>query len=163
MGNKGKEKRFVREVVNIVDDNSGEILKTSRTEISMFESEPPYVKLYLNDIGRLNGLNTSEQKILNELIFNMGYKNIVPSYKPVKLLIAEKLNMNYNTLNERIKSLCKKGILIRQARGFYIMDPNLFGRGNWNDIKKIRMVVEYNEDGTKTINTEISKQLKLFE
>jgi hypothetical protein len=163
MKNKGKEKSFVREVISISEDNTGEILKTSRTEISMFESEPPYVKLYLNDIGRLNGLNNSEQKILNELVCNMGYSNIVPSYKPVKLLIAERLNMPYNTLDGGIKALFRKGILIRQARGFYIMDPNLFGRGSWNDIKKIRMVVEYNEDGTKTINTEISKQLKLFE
>jgi hypothetical protein len=46
---------------------------------------------------------------------------------------------------------------------FYIMDPNLFGRGSWNDVKKIRMVIEYNADGTKSINTEISKQLRLFE
>ena len=43
------------------------------------------------------------------------------------------------------------------------MDPNLFGRGTWNEVKKIRMVIEYQADGKKIINTTISKQLGLFE
>ena len=43
------------------------------------------------------------------------------------------------------------------------MDPHLFGRGSWKDVQKIRMVIEYNTDGTKSINTEVSKQLGLFE
>jgi hypothetical protein len=156
-----KTKTYIREVNEITND--GEIIVQKRLETSNFESEPPYVKLYLQDIGRLNGLNTSEQKLLNELVFNMGYNNVVPGYKPIKEIIAAKIGIAYNTLNECIKDLCKKGILIRKARGFYIMDPNLFGRGTWTDIKKIRMVIEYNADGTKTINTDVSKQLGLFE
>ena len=159
----GRDKLFVREEITIESEESGEIVKNAKTTVAMFESEPPYVKLYLNDICRLNGLNNSEQKILNELVVNMGYNNVVPSYKPVKEMIAERLNMPYNTLDKGIKELYNKGILIRQARGLYIMDPNLFGRGSWNDVKKIRMVVEYHPDGTKTINTEVSKQLRLFE
>jgi hypothetical protein len=43
------------------------------------------------------------------------------------------------------------------------MSPDLFGRGTWNDIKKIRMVIDYNSDGTKSINTELSNQLGLFD
>jgi biotin operon repressor len=164
MKNTGKkEKLHVREEVTISEENTGEVIKTARTEVAMFESEPAYVKLYLNDLCRMNGLNNSQQKILNALVKNMGYNNVLPSYKPVKEMIAESLGMPYNTLNEGIKELHKKGIIIRKARGFYIMDPNLFGRGSWNDVKKIRMVIEYNADGTKSINTEISKQLRLFE
>jgi biotin operon repressor len=164
MENTGRKEKFhVREEVTISEDNTGEVIKTARTEVAMFESEPAYVKLYLNDLCRMNGLNNSQQKILNALVKNMGYNNVLPSYKPVKEMIAESLGMPYNTLNEGIKELHKKGIIIRKARGFYIMDPNLFGRGSWNDVKKIRMVIEYNADGTKSINTEISKQLRLFE
>ncbi len=158
-----KKKIYVREVNEIKDTQSGEIIQTSRTEVSSFEKEPPYVKVYLEDIGKLNGLNPTEQKLVNELVFNMGYNNIVPAYKPIKEGIALKLGVSYNTINEAIKSLYKKGVLIRKARGFYIMDPNLFGRGSWKDIKNIRMTIDYNDDGTKTINTEVSKQLGLFE
>lgn len=158
----GDKKLFIRELSEIVTE-TGEITKTVIQEVSVFEKEPPYVKLYLQDIGRLNGLNNSEQKLVNELVYNMGFNNIVPSYKPVKEMIAEKLGMNYNTLDKSIKELHKKGILIRKARGLYVMDPNIFGRGSWRDIKKIRMVITYNEDGTKSINSEISSQLRIFE
>lgn len=158
----GTKNVFVREVSEVITD-SGEITKTVTQEVSMFEREPPYVKLYLQDIGRLNGLNNSEQKLVNELVFNMGFNNVVPGYKPVKEMIAEKLGMNYNTLDKSLKELHKKGILIRKARGLYIMDPNIFGRGSWRDVKKIRMVIDYNEDGTKSINAEVSSQLRIFE
>lgn len=151
---------FIREVTEITDD--GVIVEQKRLEISQFEKEPSYVKLYLQDIGRLSGLNNSEQKLINELVFNMGFNNIVPAYKPVKQMIALKTGMKYNTIDKALKELCVKGILIRKARGFYIMDPNLFGRGSWKDISNIRLTVVYNENGTKSINTEISKQLGLF-
>ena len=160
---KGKEKIYVREVNEIKNIDTGEIIQSSRTEISSFEKEPPYVKVYLEDIGKLNGLNPAEQKLINELVFNMGYNNIVPAYKPIKQAIANKLELSYNTVNEAVKSLHKKGILIRKERGFYIMDPNIFGRGSWKDVKNIRMTIDYNDDGSKTINTEVSKQLGLFE
>ena len=158
-----KKNVFVREVVEIANAETGEITMSKKQEVAMFKKEPPYVKLYLNDIGRLKGLNNSEQHLLNELVFNMGYNNVVPSYKPVKEMIAERLKMKYNTLDKCIKNLYKKGILIRKARGFYIVDPELFGRGSWTDVQKIRMTIDYNPDGTKTINTEVSKQLGLFD
>ncbi len=159
---KGKKKVYVREVSQ-VETVHGEIVSSVRQQIGAFEKEPPYVKLYLEDIGRLNNLSGSEQKVLNELVLSMGYNNVVPSYKPVKEMIAAKIGMQYNTLDKAIKELNRKGILIRKARGLYIMDPNLFGRGQWKDVQKIRMIIEYGTDGTKKINTEISKQLGLFE
>ena len=158
-----KKNIHIREVNQITDSETGEIIQSRRTEVSSFEREPPYVKVYLEDIGRLNGLSPTEQKMINELVFNMGYNNVVPSYKPVKQSIANKLGVSLEGVNKSIQSLYKKGVLIRKARGFYIMDPNIFGRGSWKDVKNIRMTIDYNEDGTKTINTEVSKQLGLFE
>ena len=153
----------IQEVEKIDVNSDGEIERRIQTNVSAFEKEPPYVKVYLEDLGRLRGLDPSEQKLVNELVFNMGYNNIVPSYKPVKEMIAKKIGVSLSTVNNSIQNLYKKGILIRQARGFYLMDPNIFGRGSWKDVKNIRMTIDYNEDGTKTINTNISKQLGLFE
>lgn len=160
----GKKQIIVQEVTDVVtSEETGEIIATKATRVSAFEKEPPYVKVYLEDIGRLNGLSPTEQKLVNELVFNMGYNNVVPSYKPVKQAIANKLGVSLEGVNKSIQSLYRKGVLIRKARGFYIMDPSIFGRGSWNDVKKIRMTIDYNEDGTKNINTEISQQLGLFE
>lgn len=43
----------------------------------------------------------------------------------------------------------------------YITDPNLFGKGKWTDIKKLRLVVEYDKDGTKKLSSNLSKELQL--
>jgi hypothetical protein len=159
----GKKISHVQVVEHLNVDEYGVVTSSSQTSISKFEKEPPYVKLYLQDLARLNGLNTTEQKLVNELVYNMGYNNIVPAYKPVKEMIAIKLGVAYCTIDEAIKSLHKKGILIRRARGMYVMDPNIFGRGSWKDVKNIRLTIDYLPDGTKQINTEISKQLGLFD
>lgn len=159
----GKELKTRSVNTIVVDENTGEMIQTVNQEVGVFEKEPPYVKLYLEDIGKLNGLNPTENKLVHELVYNMGYNNVVPAYKPVKEIIAKRIGVSYNTLNEAIKSMHRKGVLIRKARGMYIMDPSLFGRGSWSDIKKIRMTIEYGEDGRKQINTEISKQLGLWD
>jgi len=156
-----KKITHVQVVERIETDENGVQVSSINQNVSSFEKEPPYVKVYLEDIGRLNGLDPSEQKLINELVFNMGYNNVVPSYKPVKETIAKNIGVSLSTVNRCIQSLYKKGVLIRQARGFYIMDPNMFGRGSWKDIKKIRMTIDYNSDGTKTVNTEVSKQLDI--
>lgn len=159
--NEGKKVTHVQVVERVSVDEDGIQTSSINQNVSSFEKEPPYVKIYLEDIGRLNGLDPSEQKLINELVFNMGYNNVVPSYKPVKETIAKNIGVSLSTVNRCIQTLYKKGVLIRKARGFYIMDPNLFGRGSWKDIKKIRMTIDYDVDGTKTINTEVSKQLDL--
>lgn len=156
-----KKITHVQVVERVTSDEDGVQVSSLHQNVSSFEKEPPYVKVYLEDIGRLNGLDPSEQKLVNELVFNMGYNNIVPSYKPVKEAIAHKIGVSLSTVNRGIQSLYKKGVLIRQARGFYLLDPSIFGRGSWKDIKKIRMTIDYNADGTKTVNTEVSKQLDI--
>lgn len=165
MGEKleGKKIIHLQTVEHLETDSDGVVTSQFQTNVSSFEREPAYVKVYLDDIGRLNGLEPAEQKLINELVFNMGYNNVVPSYKPVKEVIAKRIGVSLSTINNCIQSLYKKGVLIRKARGFYIMDPNIFGRGSWRDIKKIRMTIDYNDDGTKTINTTVSKQLGLFQ
>ena len=158
---KGKEKTFVRSVTEIATE-SGEVIRESKLEVAQFESEPPYVKLYLQDIGRLNGLTSTEQRLVYVLVHNMGWNNVVPAYKPIKEEIAKSLGVSYNTIEAAIKGLTRKGILIRRERGFYYMNPYLFGRGSWKDIKEIRLTIEYKEN-KRVLNTSISKQLDLFE
>ena len=64
--------------------------------------------------------------------------------------------MNKNTFNMAIDQLYKQGFLIRKSRACYILDPNLFGTGSWANVKKVRLSIEYNPDGTKTIRTELA-------
>lgn len=82
-------------------------------------------------------------------------------YKPIQEMMYVELGIAMSTLNNAVDNFHKKGILLRKARGFYVVDPDQFGKEHWQDVKQIRLTVEYDEDGTKKINTELFTQLKL--
>jgi len=160
-----QDKKTIRfkEVTEHVDIETGEVQSYERKSVFQVDKEPEYVKLYLRDIIRLNGLPPATGKVLNALLQSMGYNNIIPAYAPIKKVICRDLGVTMHTLNKAIDNLYKKDILIRIDRGIYMADPELFGRGTWGEIKEIRMMVTYTEDGKKQIKTEVDKdQLKLF-
>jgi len=157
------KKKFTKtEEKKVIDVNSGEIIsETMKSETFTVDSEPPYIKLYIEDIIRLKKLDNSANKVLFELLSQMGYSGVIPVYKPIKQLIAKKLNLSFYTVDNAIKKLKKSGLLIPIVRGMYLADPNLFGRGNWRDIKQLRLVIEYQADGTKKLKSTLPKQLQL--
>lgn len=155
-----KKRTLVSSTLTQIDED-GVITKHLSQQVTIQKKEPPFVKMYLEDIANLNNLSPSQNKVMRKLLSIMNYNNIIPSYKPVKKLLAKDLGMPYNTFDGAIKQLYKKGILIRHDRGLYMMDPKYFGKGSWEHVEKIRMVVEYDEKGNRSINTEVAKQLKL--
>ena len=155
-----RKRIHIQEVNTVMIDENGEVINTTTKNVAAFEKEPPYIKTYIADIQRISGFPEYVNNVLVELLRNMGYNNIVLMYMPIKQMICNRLGISINTLNKAIDELYKANILIRAARGMYLMDPNIFGRGSWSDIKDIRMVVEYNSDGTRNIKTEFQNKLK---
>lgn len=148
----------------IIDTHTGEVLGSkSQTEKVYIEKEPDYVKLYLKDIVRLKDLPPTSEKLLMLIVKHMGYNNLFQAYKPLKLVMSQQLNMSLNTLNQQISNLRKAGILIpmdKYGRGLYLVDPSLFARGSWKDIRNLRLIIEYNIDGTKKLSSNAPEQLK---
>lgn len=163
MKEKKDYKKITHEKIEIVTDTlTGEILTQKSYINSVLDKEPDFVKLYLKDVIRLKDLPKNSENVLNLLLKSMSYKNIIPAYAPIKRMICSELNIPMNTLNKSIDNLYKSGILIRVERGIYMADPDLFGKGEWKDVKNLRLVIEYKKDGTKHISGERIEQLKLF-
>jgi hypothetical protein len=156
-------KKTTYESINTITNvETGEISVIKTHTQSVMEKEPQYVKLYLADIMKLNDLPKSTEKVMNCLLRSMSYNNIIPAYAPIKRMICSELNIKMVTLNMAIDHLYKAGILIRIERGIYMADPNLFGKGEWKNIKNLRLIIEYKEDGTKKISGDRVNQLNLF-
>jgi hypothetical protein len=149
-----------------IDATTGEILTTSTTQTFTGKTEPDFVKLYIDDVLRLKNLPQGRSTTLLHLLKYMGYNNVLPAYKSVKKVMCADLGISMNTLNKHIDDLYKAGILIRQDRGLYIVDPQLFGKGKWEDINNLRLSVEYTHDSKgnikKTIKSDMTEQLKLM-
>ena len=156
-----KRKVTKTNVVETVDVKTGEIqLNTVQSESFLIDKEPDYVKLYLADITRLKDIPAGMNKVLFELMKSINYNGIIMAYKPVKDLMCMNMGISINYLNKCIDEFYKKGILIRYARGVYIADPDLFAKGSWKDIQNLRLVIEYNVDGTKTLKSNVSEEMK---
>lgn len=148
-------------ITETVDLDSGEVRQTVSTKTFGIEKEPPYIKMYIDDIARLKELPPGMNKILIELIKSMGYNNVIPAYKPIKMMICNNLNIRMDYLNKAISTFHKKGLLIRLHRGIYMADPELFARGKWEDIKNLRLVIEYSAKGTKEIKGNLPEEVQL--
>jgi len=158
-------KKITKTVVNTtVDMETGEIKELSTVDSYAIEREPEYIKMYICDIAMLNQIPSGMSPILFELISQMGYNNIIPAYKPIKLLTCKRLGISLDYLNKAIQEFYNKGLFIRVARGVYMAEPNLFARGKWEDIKELRLTIDYVNDkkgGRKQLKSNLSEQVQL--
>lgn len=137
------------------DFQSGEVVQTER-EVQV-PKEPDFVKLYLNDIVLLKEIPQWVSGVLYSLLKHMNYQNEIVLNSSIKKRIAADIGIVPKTIDNALVTFVKKGILTRQETGVYKANPYLFGKGDWNNIRKIRLQVEYGKN-TKNIQAEIVKE-----
>ena len=95
----------------------------------IFEKEPPFVKLYIDDIVLLNRLPEGVAGVLYDIVSNMGYNNLYIAHQTLKEISCKKLGLSLNTYNQYISKLKSAGILIAmRGRGLYLVNPKLFAK-----------------------------------
>lgn len=147
VGKKRVYKSFEREEYN-VDRETGEILseKKETTEMGYVETEPQYIKIYLDCILRFKGISSSFNPILLSLCKHMQYADqnqIVFVNKYIKEIICGECGVKIKRVEQAIKEFVDSGLLMRKARGVYLVNPYIISRGKWEDIKKLRATFDF--------------------
>ena len=156
-----KRKLTKTEITEVLDKETGEItIQNTKSQSFLIDKEPDYIKLYIEDISRLKDIPAGMNKVLFEIIKSINYNGIVMAYMPIKKLMCANMGITISYLNNCISEFHKKGILIRYARGVYIADPNLFAKGTWSNIQNLRLIIEYNSDGSKSLKSNVSAEMK---
>jgi hypothetical protein len=151
----GDTKRISQEITSqSVNNETGEIIKEVKHQVAYVEREPDYVKLYISDIFRLTDVPKSSNDIMLAMLKRMTYNNDIALFAPVKREIAKELGLKEVTISKAIELFVKKSIFLRKDRGLYIINPYFFGRGKWEDIRKIRLQIEYSKEGRMILKTE---------
>ena len=148
-------KKISQFIENKIINEDSEIVNVNTSTIYV-EREPDYIKLYISDLFRLNDIPRASNSILFEILKRMTFNNDIALFAPVKREIARELSCSEVTIKKAIELFTEKGLLIRKDRGLYILNPNVFGKGKWENIKKIRLSLEYSADG-RVVQTEISE------
>lgn len=125
--------------------------------------EPPYIKLYVDDIIKLYGLPKGDSNTLFELIKRMNYQGEIVINATVKRDIARILGVGGNkpeqVISNSMGKLVKSDILFRKGTGVYITNPHIFAKGDWTEIQALRnayieMKIKYSSAG-REISTKI--------
>lgn len=150
----------------IVDHETGEI---TETEIVHKQGvEPSFVKLYLDCIFQFKGLSTSLNPILLGFLKRMSYASpelleggqIIYVNAQMKRDIAKEVGKSVKRVEQALTDFVKTEIFKRIATGTYQVNPYIFGRGEWKDIKNIRTTLDF---AAGTIDTKIEKIEKVEE
>lgn len=158
MEEKKKTENVIKDTQTVIN-TSGEILNVEQHLSIPVGDEPPYYKVYLQDLSNVLGLAPAEHMVWEVLCSNMSFNNIVVLIKPIKDMLVETTGKKYETIRAAIKSLVAKGLLMRQARAVYMVNPKYAARGKWQDIKALRMTIDYNAQGR---NIEVKKITNKF-
>lgn len=131
----------------IINSETGEVIEQTKKESLPVGKEPNYYKVYINDLANLQGLNTTEKMVLELLSANMTFDNLIVLIKPIKEKLMKMTGKSYEGIEKAVKELAKKKILLREERSCYRVNPKYIAKGKWEDIKALRLVIEYSEQG----------------
>lgn len=144
---KKKKENITQQQEQYINVNTGEIVKQNITQSIPVGNEPNYYKVYLQDLANLQGLNPTEKQVLEVLSSNMSFDNIIVVIKPIKEKLSQITGKSYETIRSSIQGLVNKNILIREERACYRVNPKYIAKGKWQDIKALRLVIDYSEQG----------------
>lgn len=155
----------IKEVIN----ESGEMVSKVANRTLSWGAEPSYIKLYLQDILYLSDMPTKRYAVLYELLKRASYAGEKDGMQVVinaslKRRIAETLGFkSVGTVSNTITDFVKGKILYRVDTGMYNFNPWLFGKGDWQDIARLRLEVDYDEIKGKTFKAVCSYKSKKTE
>ena len=127
----------------VINNLTGEIThsETHSVSITRLDKEPPYVKMYINDIGVWQGLTKTETDILYRLSATVDYDGIIQVTTFTKKKICATLGIKSQSFANSVSRLVAKMILQRVPDAplqVFTLNPYWFGRGDWKDILEQR-------------------------
>jgi hypothetical protein len=151
-------------VETLVLDEQGNMVSKRANKTLSWGDEPPYIKMYLDSLLYLKDLPKSYNTVLNALLKRMSYAGdvdgqVIVVNKAVKTRISNEIGTTVSRIENVMTDLVKGELLYRIDRGMYRVNPNFFGKGDWQDIARLRLEITF--DGTgKSIMGEIEKKSK---
>jgi hypothetical protein len=134
----------------------GTVREEDTLRIVRLPQEPPYVKMYIEDLTAVMKLPSGTKDLLHHLLVKMDYENMITLTTRSKREIAERVGIKIQTFDNYLKKIVESGIFLRVGRGEYKVNPSLFARGEWNKISKQRdewwkLTITYKSNGKREI------------
>ena len=153
--------RILQSVETSVMNDRGELVSKRANQTLSWGDEPAYVKLYLQDVMYLHDMPKQYAGLTACLLRRVSYAGdedgmcvtLVPRIK--KSICNEMGWKRTSTLDNALQKLIAGKIIYRLDRGIYKFNPYLFGKGDWQDIARLRLEINYSEIEGRTFKTNV--------
>lgn len=149
--NNGVRKAVYEKINQVTDSSTGEVLREESEIVMPKETEPDFIKLYLDCVCTFNGLNKALSPILVAFCSYMTWadsehkRQLIWMNKLTKQGVADKLGIGVDRVNKALKDIVNSDIFrkIEGVRGCYEVNPYIIAKGKWSDIKRLRASFDF--------------------
>lgn len=171
--NKNNKQQVVYRKNNVSTDYiTGEIIERNRVIVKKVQTRESFIKLFTENINYIINLGTQEKILFFTLLSSVDYKNVVRFDKSMKQNIVLDKVLSRAGMYRALNGLIEKKVIFKIDREFvksyigvgsddcYLFNPNLVGRGSWNDLKSLRHIITTEWDFE---NLEVRENLEVEE
>ncbi len=158
-----KKLTFYDEINTYIDKETGEVVSTTKKSISRRASTPEFTMMFVHGLSRLTraDLTKTQAKVLFELLkYTVNNTNMLLINKDVKKLISKDTEATHRTVEASVQQLVKKEVVLK-AEASYYLNPIIFGRGNFQNVKKLTqsLSIDYDFENETAVENQTMKFL----
>lgn len=137
---------------------NGDVMASEHFDIRTGEilTEPEFVEVYIRDLCRVKGLNSTQYKIFNFMLLNMNYDNVVAYGSRTKKAFLNTHDIKLQTFNNNINLLISVGLIERISRGEFRINKKYAVKVDWSRVQSIEWNSVYTKNG-------VSENVKITE
>lgn len=171
--NKNNKQQVVYRKDNLSTDCiTGEVIERNQIIVRKVQTRESFIKLFTENIHYIINLEPQEKTLFFTLLSSVDYKNIVRFDKSMKQNIILDKVLSRAGMYRALNGLIEKKVIFKIDRDFvksyagvgsddcYLFNPNLVGRGSWNDLKNLRHTITREWDFE---NLEVRENLEIEE
>jgi len=124
---------------------TGEVTTTTNDNVQVvnYGKTSDFVMTFTKDLGYMKDLSKGEIMVFFGMLKVVNNDNELILNKSIKNRICQEFDIKPGSINVLISNLKKKGVIFQKEQGVYLLNTFLFGKGNWGNIKKQRMLIEW--------------------
>ncbi|MBR8466487.1 hypothetical protein KDE13_09085 [Campylobacter sp. faydin G-140] len=142
--------------INSVDFNTGELVDKKEIKFVKEKNRHGFIQIYIDNIGYLssNAISNIERQSLIFILSQITFLNVVKINGSLRKLIKVGTNLSDSSVSRALSGLIEKNILLKideeHSDKFgikayigdeYLVNPQLVGKGSFNEMKSLRQTV----------------------
>ncbi len=144
-----------------ISGTTGEVLKENEIYVTKAKNRDDFIKFFVDNLSFIGSdLLNAERQVLFILLTKIDYKNIIYINSDLRRDVEALLKVSKSTVSVAINGLKKKGVILSLSDSLkkelgtfsdnaFIINPNIAGRGSFNELQKLRQDISIEYDFEK--------------